>query len=35
MVQREVVFIDGMRTPFGRMGGAILICFVRQIAVLP
>ena len=23
MAQREVVFIDGMRTPFGRMGGAM------------
>jgi acetyl-CoA acetyltransferase family protein len=31
MTQREVVFIDGVRTPFGRMGGTIRDFFCSQV----
>lgn len=31
MTQREVVFIDGVRTPFGRMGGTIRDFFCSQL----
>jgi len=32
MTEREVVFIDGVRTPFGRMGGVIRDFFASQLA---
>ncbi len=32
MAQREVVFVDGMRTAFGRMGGTIRDIFSSQLA---
>ena len=31
MAEREVVFIDGMRTPFGRMGGSLRSFFASQL----
>jgi acetyl-CoA acetyltransferase family protein len=31
MAQREVVFVDGMRTPFGRLGGTIRDFFCSQL----
>lgn len=32
MADREVVFIDGVRTPFGRMGGSLRSFFASQVA---
>ena len=34
MSQREVVFVDGMRTPFGRMGGALKTIYSSDLAVV-
>ena len=34
MNQREVVFVDGMRTPFGRMGGTLKDIFATDLAVI-
>ena len=31
MAEREVVFIDGVRTPFGRMGGSLCSFFASQV----
>jgi acetyl-CoA C-acetyltransferase len=31
MSEREVVFVDGMRIPFGRMGGTIRDYFCSQL----
>jgi acetyl-CoA acetyltransferase len=30
MAEKEVVFVDGMRTPFGRMGGGIRDFFCSE-----
>ena len=32
MTEREVVFIDGVRTPFGRLGGVLKDFFASQLA---
>jgi len=34
MANREVVFVDGVRTPFGRMGGTLKDIFASQLAAL-
>ncbi len=34
MSQREVVFVDGARTPFGRMGGALKTIYSSDLAVV-
>jgi len=34
MANREVVFVDGVRTPFGRMGGTLKDIFASQLAAI-
>src|SRR4030042_7180705 len=34
MPEREVVFVDGVRTPFGRMGGTIRDFFCSQLGAI-
>ena len=34
MAEREVVFVDAMRTPFGRMGGTLKDMFASQIGAV-